>query len=477
LSGESAGRARKPGQELPPRLDSCSGDLAQGFSFMLSRPQLQPRFLLALGLFVVLGLTGCRAEPAPATTATADATEWVPTPTFTLDSPVTAAAPATATSRPTQAARATAAGPSRTPSPTPTSAPHEDVAMQPYAASACSDKYPCNDDRAGWEARIQVPAGFTATYFARLEGQPTSLAFGPDGRLYVSTQAGEIMTVDSSGQVAPYLDGFDTPTGLAFRPGTGDLYVSDRVLNLNEGGEAQISVVRDGRVRRLFGGIPCCYTYFHAANGIAFGPDGYGYVGVGATADHGEILPGNPGEGEQDDLVPWEATILRFSPDGREVEPYAFGLRNAYDLAWDAAGRLYATDNAPDFGPPDELHRVEPGGQHGYPWYHCDVCFAAPAGIDLVPPLFEFVPHAAAAGLTVYQDEHFPGYFNNLFVALWSAFDGAQRIVRLGPDGQGASDFATGFAAPIDVTVGPDGRLYVADWATGILFQIAFEGQ
>jgi glucose/arabinose dehydrogenase len=38
------------------------------------------------------------------------------------------------------------------------------------------------------------------------------------------------------------------------------------------------------------------------------------------------------------------------------------------------------------------------------------------------------------------------------------------------------ADFATGFAAPIDLVVGPDGALYVADHATGLIFRIAYTG-
>ena len=360
--------------------------------------------------------------------------------------------------------------------PTPTSAPHVNVEQAPYAPSNCSDKYPCNDDVAGWEARLRVPSGFEARYFARVEGQPTSLAFGPDGLLYVATQSGEIVTVDETGQVAPFFSGLDTPTGLAFQPGTDELYVSSRLVNENSGGEAQVGVIRDGELSQVFGEIPCCYTFLHAANGIAFGPDGYGYVAVGARADHGEILPGNPGAGQPDELHPWEAAILRFSPDGSEVEAYAYGLRNSYDLTWDASGRLFATDNAPDFGPPDELHLVQAGGQHGYPWYECDVCFAAPDNVSVIEPVHEFVPHGAAAGISAYVDERFPGYYNNLFAVLWSAFAGAQKVVRLSPGGTEASDFATGFAAPIDVAVGPDGALFVADYATGIVFRIDYMG-
>jgi len=213
----------------------------------------------------------------------------------------------------------------------------------------------------------------------------------------------------------------------------------------------------------------------HAANGIAFGPDGWGYVGVGGRADHGEILVGDRA-GEQDERHPLEASILRFSPDGSVVEVYARGVRNPYDIAWDGSGQLWATDNMPDYGPPEELQRILPGREHGYPWYDCDICFPPPPDVQIVPPAWTFVPHSSPTGITAYLANQFPGYYNSLFLTLWSAFPGAQKVVRMAPGAASATNFATGFASPIDVTVGPDGRLYVADWATGIIFRIAYTG-
>ena len=348
--------------------------------------------------------------------------------------------------------------------------PISGVTQPPYAESSCSDKYPCNDDIAAWEERIQVPTGFTDSYFAHLDGHPTSITFGPDGRLYVALQEGDIVALDESGSSTVYATGFNTPTGIAFQPGTNHLYVSSRLSNENIGGEAQVSIANG---RQILSGLPCCYTQLHAANGIAFGPDGYGYVTVGGRADHGEILDGS---NRQDERHPWEAAVLRFHPNGGEPEVYATGLRNAYDIVWDAHGDLYATDNAPDYGPPEEFHRVIPGGEHGYPWYECDTCFAPPADVAVIPPLYEFIPHSAPTGVTVYLAKQFPDYYNSLFTTLWSAFEGAQKVVHFAPGGTTASNFAMGFAAPIDVTVAPDGSLYVADWATGIIFKIEFTG-
>ena len=356
-----------------------------------------------------------------------------------------------------------------------TPAPFGDIRQPPYAASDCGDKYPCNEDVAGWESRIQLPPGFEATYYARIDGQPSVITFGPDGLLYVGTMAGEIFTVDEAGEPALYVDGFNAPAGLAFQPGTERLYVASRLIDQNVDGEAWVGVVEQGVVTELITGLPCCYVAMHSANGIAFGADGFAYMAVGGRADHGEIL-GGPNAGQQDELHPYEASILRFSPDGTQIETYARGFRNAYDIAWDADGVLFTTDNMPDFGPPEEFNRVEPGGEHGYPWFDCDVCFTAPDDVEIVPPLHTFIAHSSPTGIAAYLDDAFPGYYNSLFVTLWSAFPEAQRIVWFGPGGQETSDFATGFAAPIDLTVGPDGALYVADWATGLIFRIAYTG-
>lgn len=451
-----------------------------------------PWAVLALLLSLLLAACGSPASDVSPTTAPPTGVELVaavPTlssleatatarASITPDPTVTPAPSATPTAAPTQTPTVEPS-PTAGPSPTPTlsaPAPIGVIEQAPYAESACSDKYPCNDDVEGWLDRMRVPEGFMVEYFGRIEGQPTSLAFGPDDLLYIATMDGTIYTMDDEGQSDVYLTGLMTPTGLAFEPGTDRLFVSNRVLEFNVGGESQVSVVENGQISTLISGLPCCYTSFHAANGIAFGPDGYGYVSVGARADHGEILEG-PNIGEQDERDEIEASVLRFNPaDGSELAPYARGFRNAYDIAFDSQGRLFLTDNMPDFGPPEEFNLVQPGGEHGYPWYDCEVCFAAPPDVDIVPPKYEFPAHTSPTGITTYQAQQFPGYFDSIFTVLWSAFPGAQKVVYFAPGGEDATDWATGFAAPIDLTVGPDGSLYVADWATGIIFRISYTG-
>jgi glucose/arabinose dehydrogenase len=239
--------------------------------------------------------------------------------------------------------------------------------------------------------------------------------------------------------------------------------------------EGKVTLVRaDGSQQDIVTGLPCCYTPdMHQPNSLAFGPDGKLYLSIGARADHGETpgQPDVPGEGH-----PLEAGILRFNPDGSGLEKYASGLRNPYDLAFNAQGQLFATDNSPDFGPPDRLLRIVSGAHYGYPYYaNCEQCPPAPAGIQITPPYATFVPHAAVTGLTAYLGSQFPAnYRNNLFVTLWSAFTGAQKVVRIQTAPFKMSDFVLGLANPIDVAVSPDGGLAVADWITGNVFEIRY---
>lgn len=447
--------------------------------------------LRILTILVILLLTACGGTETANVSPTATRTPKPPTAT---PFPSRTAAPPTTTPLPTNTPEPDATDtpiPTATPSPTatPTAGPHAPSVAQPdYAESSCSDRFPCNDDIAAWEARIQVPDGFTVSYVAQFPNnapdadwpslQPTSMTFGPDGKLYIAFREGQIYTIDANGHQELFFEGLIVPTGIAFQPGTDKLYVASRVRDWNVDGEGQILIIENGQAVQIIGGLPCCYLGMHAPNGVAFGPDGYGYVGVGGRADHGEILDGT---NTQNDLLPFEASILRFSPDGTDVTVYARGLRNPYDIAWGGDGMLYATDNGRDESEPgdyvpEELNRVLPGAEYGYPYYECSKCFGIPTGIEIVPPMIEFEPHSVPTGITAYLADQFPGYYNSLFLTLWTALPFAEQVVRVTMDGE-SSTFATGFAAPIEVITSPDGSLYVADFATGIIFQISYVGE
>lgn len=125
---------------------------------------------------------------------------------------------------------------------------------------------------------------------------------------------------------------------------------------------AYFTTARDNRIARfrLGGAVHPILTglrkgVIHNGGRIAFGPDRRLYAGVGET--------GTPGLAQ--DASSRNGKILRMDPDGSNVVVYSAGHRNVQGLAWDAAGRLWASEFGQDRF--DELNQVRRGDNGGWP--------------------------------------------------------------------------------------------------------------
>jgi hypothetical protein len=65
--------------------------------------------------------------------------------------------------------------------------------------------------------------------------------------------------------------------------------------------------------------------------------------------------------------VEWRGWVLKLSPDGKKMEPYASGFRSPNGIGFDAKGRLLITDNQGDWRPTSPLYDVKKDGFYGHP--------------------------------------------------------------------------------------------------------------
>lgn len=305
---------------------------------------------------------------------------------------------------------------------------------------------------------------------------PWSIAFAPDGRMFITERPGRVRVLEN-GKLRPQpiatIEDVRSASesglmGLALHP----RFATTRLLYLSyayEGGGGQmVRVVRyretgDALTERtvIIENIPAAPN--HAGCRLRFGPDEKLYITTGDATDRElaqklDSLAGKTLRLNDDGTVPPDNPYA--SQPGARAEIWSTGHRNAQGLDFQPGTNLmFQTEHGPSgFDGPgggDEVNIVERGKNYGWPLIHHQ---QGREGLE--SPLLEYTPACAPASGTFYRGSLFEQFRGNYFFGCLRG----ERVVRVVLDGRrvvSQEDLLKGSYGRIrEVAEGPDGAIY-----------------
>jgi putative heme-binding domain-containing protein len=329
------------------------------------------------------------------------------------------------------------------------------------------------EERAGFH----LPEGFVMELVASEPeiNKPMNLAFDDRGRLWVTSTVeypypvkdgktardrvvilGDFAEDGKARSVSTFAEGLNIPIGL-LPLGKGDSALVHDIPNIRR----FVDTDGDGKADKI---EPAYEKYgfrdtHGMTNAFSWGFDGWIYACHGFNNE--STVKGSDGK----PIVMQSGNVYRMRPDGSHAEYYSHGQVNPFGLAFDPLGNLYSCDchsrpiyqllrgaYYPSFGKPDD-------------------------GLGFGP---EMIGHdhgsTGIGGIAYYAADHFPSeYRDNIFIGNVVT----SRINQDRLDWKGSSPVAVAqpdfvvsddpWFRPVDLELGPDGALYVADFYNRII--------
>jgi aldose sugar dehydrogenase len=338
---------------------------------------------------------------------------------------------------------------------------------------------------------------------------PWAFSFLPDGRMFVAETNRGLRIVDKDGRKSDYVTGLPIQFGkraqqlldvipdrdfarnrtlyFLYRvppPEAGDVGTREEDFPVHY---PQIEMVGRARLsadERSVTDVQVLLNTHGIEGRMIQGPDGTLFIDSGPLAGRGILsrnwtqsqLPGSlMGKTlriNTDGSIPKDNPFVG-RPDTRP-EIWAFGVRDAQSMAFDAQGRLWTAENGPMGG--DELNLMQKGKNYGFPIISYGREYSGEpinggltAREGLEQPIYFWTPSVAPSGMTFYTGTLFPEWRNDLFIATMAPRLG-RKIVRLvlrdTPQGMRVVNeewllTELNGVRFRDVKQGPDGALYV----------------
>lgn len=324
------------------------------------------------------------------------------------------------------------------------------------------------------KAGFTLPEGFEITLFASEPDitKPINMEFDDRGRLWV-TQSSEYPLPAAPGKGSDKITILEDTDGNGkadrFTPFNTKLNIPIGVLPVNDGAFAYSipnlthykDTDGDGRSdeeKFVLGPFGHRDTHGMVSNLIR-GFDGWIY------ACHGFTNTSNVAGSDGDTIRMTSGNTFRFRPDGSRVEQTTFGRVNPFGNAYDEMGNLYSVDchSKP-------IYQLITGAE--YPHFGKKV----PA-IGFAPEMMSYeLGSTAISGLVYYTGLQFPeeyrhSFFNGDVVTCQInrntvSYKGSTPVSKREPDFLSSDD---PWFRPVDIKVGPDGALYIADFYNRII--------
>lgn len=371
---------------------------------------------------------------------------------------------------------------------------------------------------------MELPEGFSATVFASEPDvqNPIAMTWDHKGRLWVAenytyaerTQRFDLNLrdrvliledIDGDGvadERQVFTDQVQMLTSVEVGRGGVWLMCPPQLLFLPD---ADGDDVPDGPAEVVLDGFTVAESNYHNfANGLKWGPDGWLYGRCGHSCPGLIGSPGSPAANR----IPIDGGVWRYHPERHIVEVLCHGTVNPWGHDWDENGQLFFINTVighlwhvmpgmhykESFGEsmnPGVYERLDTIADH----YHFDTSSNWSASRD--GKANHLGGGHAHIGMMIYQDGHWPAlYQDRLFTLnMHGRRANIERLERLGAGyvGRHEPDFLISkdpFFRGLEISVGPDRNVYVADWsdtgecheATGVhrtsgrIFKISYPG-
>jgi glucose/arabinose dehydrogenase len=365
---------------------------------------------------------------------------------------------------------------------------------QPFTATV-NTVYPQHVDfKEALTSNLVVAPGLKTTVVATGLGKPRIMAVADDGSLYVTRRdVGDVLLLsdkDGDGRFEDLKTVWSQFLGVhGITIHDGYLYLVSR-KSLKRGKIKANGMVTD--TATLISDLPDGGQ--HDNRMISFGQDGKLYMTVGS--DCNDCAETNKEH----------ATMLVMNADGTNRRIFARGLRNTIGFDWQPETKeLWGCDNGTDWRgdeiPPEELNKIEDGGDYGWPWVFgkqvVDPTREDPSGTTkeayaktTKPSVMTFAAHSAPIDFRFVGNlPGFPAEYKSDALVAWHGSwnrknpEGykIQRIHYVNGQPVSVHDFFSGFLSkdgktrfgrPAGIITAKTGKIYVSDDENGVIYCI-----